>query len=204
MPKSKIQDLLDLISPHLENDPETAKYVREVFEALERCSSSLGKVKPASEDGLAALSNLLVTLWVEIGEAGDSAGISPTSEEARASVRRRFEHRRQRQTELGEMRAIKAALFQKYGWGWKASELRPMFYDYVTLEQAMEAVAFSEGLPFESAETIRRSISRTRRKYRGKRLYKFDAENLTVESSDAERVLFEGLPKRSGRPRGSK
>jgi hypothetical protein len=200
--KPEIQALLDLISANLEDDPEAITYLRRVFEALDRCSIAVDKVKPGSDDAPAALANLTFSLLLELGEAGDDSGRSPTSAEARASIIKLLEARIPRELELGHKRAIRAAVYRKHGYGIRDNENLPRFHDQVLMEEAMAAIAFEEGLEgFDAAQSVRKSISRFRRKFRSQRLHKFDPEAVTLKSVEAESVLFEGLPMRSGRPR---
>lgn len=157
-----------------------------------------------TDAGLAARYNALIRLQINSRAAAHVAvGVGDAS--ARRKARR--EVKRQlvanwpvREVSISESRAMAASLAYVEGIRFFLSRKNDS-----RMAAALQTAALIEGLVSDDAvETVRKSITRLRKRMRGENMFRLNPDLLEIEVVSAESVMFSGLPGRRGRPRTPK
>jgi hypothetical protein len=184
-------------------------HFRECFTILEKAfvafHSECDEGEALGRDaGLAATYNALIRLQISSLVAVNVAtGMNEIAarRKARREVRRRLVSSwPTREVSLLETRAIATVLAYRDGIRFSVSGKKDS-----RMDAALQAAALVEGLVSNDAvETVRKSITRLRKRVKGASLFRLNANLLQIEVVGAESVMLAGLPGQRGRPRTRK
>lgn len=174
-----------------------ADLLHDIHEAFAEFHSDLSASENEQIDALIALFTAFNTLDMRLGDVFDRAGIPPGRKEREKRLRRRMEGVSKREISENELRAIVTSIAFENGFRLEES-LSSDSPKNAAMRFAARALRISSRSP---EETIGRSIERFRQGMRGKSLYHFDNDKLTITAHKADEVLLGMKIGKPGRPK---